>query len=187
MIKINCETKDTLKLADMVFFQGNLKKRTNNDIEELKKSLETEGLMMPFAVWTHEDKNLLLDGHGRKQAIMRIIEETGDNDMLAVDWPVIHITAETEDDARKALLQITSSYGKITKNGYKQFCVSIPEYRAPAIQKYVAKPVSYKAKPVTEPTQPNPNGKTIIKIKVSNDKVEEVKQVLKEFSYIEVL
>ena len=183
MIKINCKTEDTLKLADMAFFQGHLKKRTDKDLAELKQSLETEGLMMPFAVWNHEGKNLLLDGHGRKQAIMRIIEESGENDMLSVDWPVVYVSAETETDARKALLQITSSYGKITKNGYKQFCVSIPEYKAPAIQKYVAKPVTKTSKPVpvAEPTD------IVLKIKVSREKIDQVKEILSSFDFIKVL
>ena len=100
MIKINCETKDTLKLTDMTFFQGNLKKRTDKDLAELRASLISEGLMMPFAVWKHDDKNLLLDGHGRKQVLMQMCDEMPD--ILSTDFPVVFIEAETEDDARKA-------------------------------------------------------------------------------------
>lgn len=195
MIKINCQTKDTLKIIDMVAFQGNLKKRTQKDIDELKESLLSEGLMMPFAIWkkpleqTEESDIIehlmyLLDGHGRREAIIQLA--TTDPNYLNVDWPVVFIDAETEDDARKALLQITSSYGKITKQGVKQFCVSIPDYKAPAIAKYVAKPVSKKvtldpeAKPVPK--------KTIIKIRVDSDKVEEIKNTLRQVSkLIEVL
>ena len=182
MIKINCETKDTVKLTDMTPFQGSLKKRTEQDIEDLKQSLITEGLMMPFAIWVHEDKKYLLDGHGRKEALTRLaVDDVG---LLSVDWPCIYIEAMTEDDARKALLQITSSYGKVTKSGYKQFCVSIPNYKAPVIAKFMPKPV--KVKNIDKAKQPNAT-KTIIKVRVSNDKVVQVLDIFKQFDFIEVL
>lgn len=181
MVKINCETNDELKLTDMVAFQGNLKKRTDEDISALQESLKTEGLMMPFAVWKHEGKNYLLDGHGRKEALIRMA--TVEPELLNSEWPVIYVNADTEDEARKALLQITSSYGKITKAGVKQFCVSIPNYKAPAINKFVTKTVPVK-KQVAEKSAPT---KTIIKIRVDNDKVEQVRSILKEFAFIEVI
>ena len=181
MIKINCESSDTLKLTEMVPFQGKLKKRTDQDIKEQTESLINEGLMMPFAIWQHEGKNFLLDGHGRKEAITRLAVD--DANVLNTDWPVIFVNAETEDEARKALLQITSSYGKITKQGYKQFCVSIPDYKAPAIQKYVAKPVTVRH----VASEQNINKDVILKIKVSHDKIEQVKEILKSFDFIKVL
>lgn len=188
MIKINCETKDKLKLTDMVPFQGNLKKRTPQDIKELTESLKTEGLMMPFAIWKkpgdpgvqapQEQQLYLLDGHGRKEALIRMSMD--DPELLETEWPVVYIDAPDEDSARKALLQITSSYGKVTKQGYKQFCVSIPDYKAPVIQKFVAKPVADKPKATVK--QPD---YVIIKIKVKRDKVEQVKEVFKSFDFIE--
>lgn len=181
MLKINCESDVTLKLTDMVAFQGNLKKRTDEDISALQESLKTEGLMMPFAVWKHEGKNYLLDGHGRKEALIRMATATPE--LLNAEWPVVYVNADTEDGARKALLQITSSYGKITKAGVKQFCVSIPDYKAPAISKFVFKPVTKNIKTVEKSV----STKTIIKIRVDNDKVEQVRSILKEFTFIEVI
>lgn len=179
MVKINCKTKDTIKLTDCVPFQGNLKKRTEQDVDELRASLSNEGLLMPFAVWKHDDKCYLLDGHGRRQALMAMTDE--DPQLLSVDWPCVYIEAETEDDARKALLQITSQYGKITKQGVKQFMVSIPDYKAPAVAKFVAKPA-------VKPVQKKPaNGKTILKLRIANDKVNEVKEILGQFKFIELL
>ena len=99
---------------------------------------------------------------------------------MEYQWPVVYIDAPDEDSARKALLQITSSYGKVTKQGYKQFCVSIPDYKAPVIQKFVAKPSV--DKPKTAVKQPD---YVIIKIKVKRDKVEQVKEVFKSFDFIE--
>lgn len=178
MFKINCETKDTIKLVDITPFQGNLKKRTDQDINELRDSLLNEGLMMPFAIWQNEGKNFLLDGHGRLKAIMSM----SDPEAFNADYPCIMIKADTENDARKALLQITSSYGKITKQGVKQFCVSIPDYKAPSIKKFVSAPVKTTPKATVQT-----EGKVVIKVKVDKDKVEQVKEILRQFDYLEVL
>lgn len=176
MIKINCESDATLKLTDMVPFQGKLKKRTDQDIKELTDSLVSEGLMMPFAIWKHEGKNFLLDGHGRKEALIKLA--VNDTELLTTEWPVVYVNADTEDDARKALLQITSSYGKVTKQGYKQFCISIPEYKAPVIAKFVPKTKKPESKPkIEKPTD------IIIKVKVPADKADEFKSVMREFHY----
>ena len=183
-MEIKCTTKDTIKLTECVPFQGNLKKRTPQDIAELKDSLLREGLLMPFAIWDHDDKKYLLDGHGRKEALVQLAVE--DANLLNVDWPCIYIKADTEDDARKALLQITSSYGKITKTGVKQFTVSIPDYKAPSIAKFVAKPVTKKADAVDPVQRPNQD-KVILKVSVTKDKVSEVKKILEQFDFIKVL
>ena len=183
-MEIKCTTKDTIKLTECVPFQGNLKKRTSQDIAELKDSLLREGLLMPFAVWDHDDKKYLLDGHGRKEALVQLAVE--DASLLNVDWPCIYIRADTEDDARKALLQITSSYGKITKTGVKQFTVSIPDYKAPSIAKFVAKPVTKKVEAVDPVQRPNQD-KVILKVSVTKDKVSEVKKILEQFDFIKVL
>ena len=183
-MEIKCTTKDTIKLTECVPFQGNLKKRTSQDIAELKDSLLREGLLMPFAVWDHDDKKFLLDGHGRKEALVQLAVE--DANLLNVDWPCIYIKADTEDDARKALLQITSSYGKITKTGVKQFTVSIPDYKAPSIAKFVAKPVTKKVEAIDPVQRPNQD-KVILKVSVNKDKVSEVKKILEQFDFIKVL
>lgn len=183
-MEIKCTTKDTIKLTECVPFQGNLKKRTSQDIAELKNSLLREGLLMPFAVWDHDDKKFLLDGHGRKEALVQLAVE--DANLLNVDWPCIYIKADTEDDARKALLQITSSYGKITKTGVKQFTVSIPDYKAPSIAKFVAKPVTKKVEAVDPVQRPNQD-KVILKVSVTKEKVSEVKKILEQFDFIKVL
>ena len=183
-MEIKCTTKDTIKLTECVPFQGNLKKRTPQDIAELKDSLLREGLLMPFAVWDHDDKKYLLDGHGRKEALVQLAVE--DASRLNVDWPCIYIRADTEDDARKALLQITSSYGKITKTGVKQFTVSIPDYKAPSIAKFVAKPVTKKVEAVDPVQRPNQD-KVVLKVSVTKDKVSEVKKILEQFDFIKVL
>jgi ParB-like chromosome segregation protein Spo0J len=76
MIDIKCKTNDTLKIGQVQPFQGDLKKRTEKDTEDLACSILRDGLLMPFVVWRHDSINSLLDGHGRLNAL---------NDLLYFD------------------------------------------------------------------------------------------------------
>lgn len=179
MIRIMCSAPETIKLSSLKPFQGDLKKRTDKDIKALAASITAEGLLMPFAVWTTENgDNMLLDGHGRLAALTELALQ--DNEIAEQKFPCVKVVASSEENARKALLQITSSYGKITKEGAVKFCATIPEYRAPSINKYVHVPVARikKEKQKTE---------SIIKISVPTEKEAEVKKLLSEVSYIKVL
>lgn len=174
-----CHTADSLKIGELVAFQGDLKKRTNNDIKALAASIQTEGLIMPFAVWKDsEGSNKLLDGHGRLAALMELL--TNDNDIATQEFPVVYIDADTEDDARKALLQITSSYGHITKQGAVKFCANIPEYHAPAINKFVHKPM--KRQKVEQS-----KSEVIIKIAVPLSYEQQIRKILAETAGIRIL
>ena len=177
MLKVNCESKDTATLQQLVPFQGNLKKRKASDISALAESLSEEGLMMPFAVWeSPEGKMCLLDGHGRLEALVQM--SLKDMDILTQEFPIIRISADTEDAAKKALLQITSSYGKVDKKGLAEFTVSIPEYKAPVI---------LKAKPrLSRPKLKKPAGTARLVLFVPLDKVADLKKILAETPYITV-
>lgn len=178
MIKVMCQTPEVIRLGELTPFQGDLKRRTSKDIQALVDSIKEEGLLMPFAVWRKEDVNYLLDGHGRLAALTELALQ--DNEIATQGLPVIYIVADTEEQAKKSLLQITSSYGKITKEGALKFCTSIPSYHAPAINKFVHK------KPVQKKLETSPNS-TLIRIRVASDKVQAVLELFKTVSYIEVL
>lgn len=178
MINIKCSAPDKVMISSLVPFQGDLKKRTEKDIRSLADSLREDGLLMPFAVWKHKDQNYLLDGHGRLAALTELALE--DNDIVKQKMPAIFIDAETEDEAKKALLQITSAYGKVTKDGAFKFTASIPEYRAPAINRFVHKKVAVRT------TADRPVG-SLIRIRVPSDKEEAVRRLLAQVEYITVL
>ena len=178
MIKIMCQTPEVIRLGKLTPFQGDLKRRTSKDVMSLANSIKDEGLLMPFAVWRHEGVHSLLDGHGRYQALTELALQ--DNEIATQDFPLIYIEAETEEQAKKSLLQITSSYGKITKEGAIKFCSSIPSYKAPAINKFVhKKSVAHK--------MPEQKSEQIIRIAVPNDKAQAVLDLFKSVSYIRVL
>ena len=180
MINIMCEgVKSTVKLSEMIGFQGNLKKRTDKEIDELGQSLKTEGLLMPFAIWPSNDGYKLLDGHGRIAALQKLAVQ--DPEILNQKFPAVFIEKESEEEARKALLQITSSYGKITKKGALEFTKTIPTYTAPAISKFV--------KYSNKTTAPKIVNKTtsIIRLVVPTDKLVEIKKILSDIEGIKVL
>lgn len=147
MIAVRCETADALPLCRLSPFQGSLKSRSAEQLEELRRSILEEGLLAPFFVWkgtVHADegeRNWLVDGHARLEALRLEYEETGDDGLwFGQEFPVVYIEASDPDDAKRALLQVTSSYGKITAYGAKKFCASLPGYRAPSVAAFL-KPV----------------------------------------------
>ena len=64
-IAIKCDTKDKIELAEMTELQGTLKERTDIDYDKIKLSIIKYGFSFPFFVWKGEEKNYILDGHGR--------------------------------------------------------------------------------------------------------------------------
>lgn len=177
MIEIKCTAPEQVKLTDLTPFQGDLKKRTAADIDDLISSLHREGLLMPFAVWEHDDKKYLLDGHGRQEALIRA--SLTDPKIIEQDFPCIMVKAETEEDARKALLQITSSYGSVTKKGVVNFTATITDYRAPVVDKALKRHSLKKTAA--------PKAKKIIRIAVLPADYDRILALLKQTSDIEVL
>lgn len=128
MITSKCESvKDSVKFTELLPFQGNLKKRSDEDIQKLASSLQTDGLLMPFVVWVKNELKYILDGHARHQAIQYIAET--EPEVLSQEYPVIVIEAETLEEAKNALLQISSSYGKITPKGLTEFLATAPNIK----------------------------------------------------------
>lgn len=179
MVAILSDTPDHLKLKDLKAFQGSLKKRKDEDVKELANSIMHEGLIMPFVVWHNQlNENMLLDGHGRLQALSSIAFL--DDSVQEQDFPVLYIRAETEDEAKKILLQITSSYGKVTKKGAQQFCSTISDYRAPAINRFMHRQPKQKELMKSSADR-------IIRIKVPADKADAVIDLLKQVTYIQIM
>ena len=182
MVTIKCETSTHTYLRNLVPFQGDLKKRSEEDIKELGDSILTEGLLMPFAVWEHDDKQYLLDGHGRMSALVHL--SLSDPSILEQELPCIMVEAETEDEARKALLQITSTYGKVNPSGVLSFSSTISSYTAPILVK-AKKKIEFKNSKLVESEKGSED--VVIKIKVKKSNVQVVKGILQQVDMITVL
>lgn len=116
-IKINCETKDFIKFEDLTEFQGNLKERSDEDVNKIVKSIKKYGFSFPFFVWKQGKINYLLDGHGRYKALKKL-------DSLGYFFPplpVVYVDCKDEQSARDLLLRLNSHYGKMTKETVLDF------------------------------------------------------------------
>lgn len=178
MVDVKCHTKEGVTIGELIPFQGDLKRRSSKDITALSDSIKAEGLLMPFAVWRNGNVKNLLDGHGRLIALTEMAME--DAEIATQPFPVIYIEAETEEQAKKSLLQITSSYGKVDREGATKFCASIPEYKAPIVNKFVKRNWQ-------ERKLPEKNNEEIIRIAVPSDKAQAVRELFKSVEYIRVL
>lgn len=116
-IKINCETKDYLKVEELCEFQGELKKRDDEDVDKIVRSIKQLGFSVPFFVWKHDNKNYVLDGHGRLLGLQKL-DSLG---FLIPPLPVVYVNCKDERDARDLLLRINSHYGKMTPESVLEF------------------------------------------------------------------
>lgn len=107
-----------------------------------------------------------------------------DHEIASQTFPVVYVDAETEEEARKALLQITSSYGKVTGWGVKEFTKTIPSYRAPVLDKFVRRQA--KKRPYGSINKAADEGWRQLRISVREDKANAVEKMFRECEYIKV-
>lgn len=176
MIQIKCETGDTRKLVQLIEFQGDLKKRTSKDLEALASSILEDGLIMPFVIWNSSEGAYLLDGHARKAALLTLVAQ-GQVDIIEQEFPVLVIKTESEEEARKQLLQISSQYGRIAKKGLVDFTKTIAEYRAPILSKL--------HKVANKPKKHSDN--VVIRLSVARDKADSLRQLLSQTDGVKIL
>ena len=175
MINCKCSTPNSVLLTAMTPFQGDLKKRTPQDIAALAASLQADGLLMPFALWQTPDGQLfILDGHGRRLALVHLAMTYPE--ILTQEFPAILITEENEEEARKALLQITSTYGRVSRTGVIAFAAPISGYKAPVI--------SRATKPIKAP-EPK-DDRVVVKLRVPREQVKELTAILAKVDGVEI-
>jgi len=174
MITCKCETPEMATLTEMTPFQDELKKRSAKDITALAATIKEDGLLTPFMLWEHEDKKFILDGHGRREALVQLA--LNDPSIIEQKFPAVIIKADTREDAIKAVLQISSSYGRMNKAGAIKFTAPVVGYKAPYIQRLEPKV-----------RKPKVNDNVVIKIKVRKDKAEAIRALLEQTEGIIVL
>ena len=117
ILKVTCECKDYLNLDDLTEFQGNLKQRSDSDVDKIIKSIKKYGFSFPFFVWKHDNINHCLDGHGRMLAINKLREQGFQIPPL----PVVYVDCKDEQSAKDLLLRLNSQYGRMTKESVMEF------------------------------------------------------------------
>ena len=117
MIRIKCDTTDTLELGQITEFQGGLKVRDNTDYEKIENSIKKHGFSFPFFIWKKGKTNYCLDGHGRIGALQRMVARGETLPPL----PVVYIKCKDEAEAKEILLKLNSTYGHMTAESVKEF------------------------------------------------------------------
>jgi|BioPla2DNA2_1021312.scaffolds.fasta_scaffold42692_1 hypothetical protein len=116
-IKVACKGAGVLDIAQIVDFQGNLKRRGIEDIEKLKTSILKYGFSFPFFIWVNNGINYCFDGHGRLMALKELRKEG----YSVPELPVVYVEAKDEDEAKQKLLRLNSQYGQMTLESVLDF------------------------------------------------------------------
>ena len=133
-IKITCTGTTFININEVKELQGGLKKRTEEDIMKILKSIREFGFSFPFFYWQKNKKKYIIDGHGRFQALKKLRELGGEIPEL----PACEIKAKDEEEAKQKLLRLNSQYGKIVLEGLQDFIsdidVNIGDLELPGIK-----------------------------------------------------
>lgn len=116
-IRVTCKTLDYLPYDQIVPLQGNLKKRTPEQLEKICRSVIKHGWAFPEFIWRGEGKNYCLDGHGRQEAIPLLIEKGYTIPLI----PIVYIEAKNKAEAKELLLKCISRYGIVTEEGFTEY------------------------------------------------------------------
>lgn len=116
-IKVACKGAGVLDIAQIVDFQGNLKRRGIEDIEKLKTSILKYGFSFPFFIWVNNGINYCFDGHGRLMALKELRKEG----YSVPELPVVYVEAKDEAEAKQKLLRLNSQYGQMTLESVLDF------------------------------------------------------------------
>lgn len=131
-IEIKCTSASTINIDSIEPFQGTLKKRTKEQINQIIKSIEKFGFSFPFFVWKKENHNWCLDGHGRLLALKEMKKQGYD----LPDFPVSFIEAKDEEEAKQKLLRQNSFFGMTSIDDVLDFCkdVEVSEINIPGVE-----------------------------------------------------
>jgi hypothetical protein len=116
-LRVTCDTRDSLPYEQIELLQGRLKKRTQEQIEKICRSIIKHGWAFPEFIWQNEGHNYCLDGHGRQAAIPLLIEMDYEIPLI----PVVFIEAQNRAEAKELLLKCISQYGTVTQEGFEEF------------------------------------------------------------------
>jgi len=117
VIEIKCKGADTLPIDRILEFQGGLKELSKENEKKLRNSILKFGFIAPLFLWDDHGEWRLLDGHQQLKTLLKMREEGYDIPLLPVDY----IEADSEEDAKRKLLHITSQYGEFTTDGFENF------------------------------------------------------------------
>lgn len=118
-ISIKCQGAITLELEQLVPFQSNLKNLSRENYKKLRQSILDLGFSAPCFVWKSPDGEWkVIDSHQRIRVLTEMKRAEG---FHIPPLPCAIVEASTEQEAKKKILAITSSYGTVTDEGLFEF------------------------------------------------------------------
>jgi DNA modification methylase len=114
-MQIKNRVKD-LKTCDAETFlswEFNTLKDKERDVSKLKKAILKGGFSFPVIVW----QKFVIDGAGRRKAVEQLVSEGHELSEI----PYVEIEAKDLDEAKQKALEVSSSYGDITKDSFLEF------------------------------------------------------------------
>ncbi len=120
-IRITCKGVGTVALEEVTGIQGNLKKISRKNLEMLKNRILKRGFNVHYHIWKNHGKNYLLDGHQRTRALLELQAQG----YFVPELPFSIVEASSLEDAKDALLGISSQYGEFTMEGLREFTVGM--------------------------------------------------------------
>jgi hypothetical protein len=118
-IRITCSGKGLIARKQLIALQGHLKKISRKNLEKLKNRILKKGFNVPYHLWIDEQgASYILDGHQRTLALMEL-EAQGHPVPDRLPYDIIE--AKDIEDAKDALLGISSQYGEFTLEGLRDF------------------------------------------------------------------
>ncbi len=119
VIKVTCAAKDYVELDELVEFQGDLAKLTNENFQKLEAAFLKHGITFAISVWYHEGEKLLLDGHARRL----VLKSLKDRGYFVPSLPAVVVEAATEREAKEKVLLARSEYHQTTEEGLYNFII----------------------------------------------------------------
>ena len=139
IIQIRCKGAIDLDIDELHPFQGDLKELSKENYNKLRHQILTLGFSEPMSIWKDPitDKWMIINAHQRHRVLTELRNSEG-YDIPKIPCSIVY--AESELEAKKKVLSLTSQFGEITKDGLFQFASSnnidlqtIEEFRFPEI------------------------------------------------------
>jgi len=116
-IKVTCDGTDYVDYKILVPLQGDLKIISDDNLQKLKNSIIKYGFTAPAFIWKSGKKLYIVDSHSRVKALDSLFADGYE----IPDIPIVYIKAKDKKEAKEKLLQITSTYGEFTQDGFADF------------------------------------------------------------------
>jgi len=117
-IQIKCKGSMSLELEQLEAFQGNLKDLTKENYNKLRKQILELGFSEPICVWKNDGKYNILNGHQRVRVLTEMKRAEG---YKIPRLPVVEVEADSEHEAKKKVLSLTSQFGEISNASLFEF------------------------------------------------------------------